>query len=178
MKNSIKVIALAVAVLCFPVISSYADTAADTAIVSAINTKFSAAKTTSDLGVQVSSDNGIVTLSGKVNTDIEAAELVQLAESVDGVKDVKTTDLTVIKSTQNMADTYITAKVKGTYLREKLFGDANNSQSNIGVETTNGIVYLTGTVATQSVADKAVQLAKSINDVKSVESKLEVKPTM
>lgn len=178
MKNSIKVIALAVAFSCVPLISGYADTASDTAIVSAINTKFSADKTTSDLGVKVASDNGIVTLTGKVNTEIEAAELVKLAESVDGVKDVKTTDLTAIKSTQNMADTVITAKVKGTYLREKLFGDTNITHSDISVETTNGKVYLTGTVETQLVADNAVKLAKSIDGVKKVESKLEVKPAV
>ncbi len=74
-----------------------------------------------------------------------------------------------------MSDTAITAKVKGMYVREKLFGDKDISVMGVNVETTNGVVYLTGTVENQLQADNAVKLAKSIHGVKKVESKLEVK---
>ncbi len=174
--NSIKVIILTSALLCCPLSYAGTLTPADAAIVSDINTKFAADKTTSNLKVQVTSHDGVVTLTGNVNTDAEADKLIQLAESAPDVKDVKTPHLTVKESKHSMSDTAITAKVKGMYVREKLFGDKDISVWSVSVETTNGIVYLTGTVATKAEADNAVKYAKSIHGVKKVDSKLEVKP--
>lgn len=148
----------------------------DASIVSSINSAFASDKSISDLKVKVSSHNGVVTLKGKVNTDTEADKLIQTASSTPGVTDVKTSSLTVKESKHSMADTAITAKVKGMYVREKLFGDKDISVMGVSVETTNGVVYLTGTVNTQAEADNAVKYAKSVSGVKKVESKLEVKP--
>ncbi len=173
--NPIKIIILASAFLYFPLSYADANTPTDSEIVSAIQAKFAADKTTSDLTVHVSSNAGVVTLTGKVNTDAEADKLIQTAESTQGVSDVESSQLTDKKSKHVMADSAITAKVKGLYVREKLFGDKDISVMGVKVDTTNGVVYLTGTVETQAEADNAVKLAKSINGVKKVESKLEVK---
>jgi len=174
--HSIIIAVLATLVICCPLSYAGTLTPADAAIVSAINTKFASDKTTEGLNVQVSSYAGVVTLTGKVNTDTEADKLIQIAESTQGVKDVKTPHLTVKKSKHNMSDTVITAKVKGMYMREKVFGDKDISVMGVSVETTNGIVYLTGTVENQAEADNAVKYAKLVNGVKKVESKLVVKP--
>lgn len=65
-------------------------------------------------------------------------------------------------------DSAITTKVK-----EKLSTDRMN---NIEVETDRkGEVWLSGTVDSQSVADNAVDIAKSIQGVKAVHSYIEVK---
>ena len=174
--NSAKVLILASALLCCPLSYSATPHPSDSDISSGIQSQFAADKTTSDLNVKVSSKAGVVMLKGKINTDAEADKLIQIAESTQGVKDVNTSQLMVKESKHSMSDTAITAKVKGLYVRDKLFGDKDISMMGVNVETINGIVYLTGTVETQPQADNAVKLAKSIHDVKKVESKLDVKP--
>ncbi|RDI40987.1 BON domain-containing protein [Aquicella lusitana] len=147
----------------------------DADITAAINGKLSADPLTTGSTVNVTTQNGTVTLNGTVNTDADVSKVVELAESTAGVKDVNTTNLNVKESKQPLADTIITAKVRGIFIREKLFGDKDISVMGIGVETNNGTVYLTGTVDTQEQANNAVKLAQSISGVQKVESKLEVK---
>ena len=174
--NSIKAILLTAAIICTPLSYANTSTPTDAEIVSAIESKFAADKMTSDLKINVSSKSGVVTLSGKVNTEEEADKLIQLAESTSGVSDVESTHLMDKKSKHIMADTSITAKVKGLYIREKLFSDKDISVTGVHIETTNGIVYLSGAVTTQAEIDNAIKLAKSVKGVKSVESKLTIKP--
>jgi len=148
----------------------------DSSIVSAIQSKIAANKTTSGLHVQIISQKGEVQLKGNVNTDIEASKLIELAGSQPGVKDVSTLQLTIKTSRHLLPDAIITAKVKGAFFREKLFGEKPIAVSSVKVETTNGVVYLMGTVSTQEEAKNAIKLANEVPGVKSVQSKLAVKP--
>ena len=66
-------------------------------------------------------------------------------------------------------DSSITAAVK-----MKLADDPNVSGMKIDVDTTDGNVTLSEMVKDQAETDKAVQIAKSVDGVKSVESKLVV----
>lgn len=61
-------------------------------------------------------------------------------------------------------------------MREKLFGATSVPVMSIDVETTNGTVYLSGTATTQSQADEAVTIAKSINGVTNVQTTVKVQP--
>lgn len=147
----------------------------DATIVSDIHSKYTAEKSTADLKVDVTSHGGLVELSGKVNTGAEAEKLIEIAESTAGVKDVTTTHLSVKESKHPMKDSAITAKVKGTFIREKLFGDKDIDVMGVKIVTTNGTVYLTGTVDSKEEAANAEKLAKSVKGVKKLDSKLEVK---
>ena len=175
--NLLKMAALTSAILMTQI--SYGETVSvtDPQIVSSIQSQFSSDATTSGLHVDVSSLSGVVTLAGKVSTDVEADKLIQIAESTPGVSDVSADNLTVKTSKHKMSDTMITGKIKGMYVREKLFGDKDISLMNVSVETTNGIVYLTGAVDTQDEATNAVKYAEEIHGVKKVDSKLTVKAT-
>jgi hyperosmotically inducible protein len=177
MKNLNQVKALVVStLLIFSSISFAAEAPlTDSEIIANIKTQFAADKTTSDLNVNVVIHNGTVVLSGQVNTETEADKLIQIAESNNGVKDVETDQLTVKESKHSMSDTAITAKVKGMYLREKLFSEKDISMMGVSVETTNGIVYLTGQVKNKVEKDNAIKYAKLVHGVKNVEAKLEVK---
>jgi hyperosmotically inducible periplasmic protein len=75
------------------------------------------------------------------------------------------------ESSQPVDDTGITTKVKS-----KLAADSNTSAIKIGVETTNGVVVLTGDVPTQMEKSKAEEIAKSTEGVKSVNNQIMVKP--
>lgn len=62
-----------------------------------------------------------------------------------------------------MSDTWITTKVKSALL----VGDST-SGTDIKVETSNGVVALSGTVATEAEREVAIDKAKGIEGVKSV----------
>ncbi|MBI3546499.1 MAG: BON domain-containing protein [Gammaproteobacteria bacterium] len=66
-----------------------------------------------------------------------------------------------------VSDTAITAKVKS-----KLMGDDRLKKSDISVTTTNGVVTLEGTATSSKAKSTAGTLAKSVEDVKSVDNNL------
>lgn len=69
-------------------------------------------------------------------------------------------------SAEPVTDTWITTKVKSD-----LLASSNVPGTEVKVETVNGVVSLSGTVATKAEHDKAVMTAKGIKGVKSVDSK-------
>jgi osmotically-inducible protein OsmY len=73
------------------------------------------------------------------------------------------------KTGEKVNDASITAEIK-----LKLAGDDLTDALDIDVDTNNGVVTLTGNVGSQAEADRAVQLAKSVEDVKNVESNLKI----
>jgi hyperosmotically inducible protein len=144
----------------------------DSAVTKSIKSQIAADKTVSDTQVKVTSNKGAVKIVGNVNDDAEASRLTEIAESTNGVQDVDTSKLTVKESKHPIKDSLITAKIKGKYVREKLFGDKDISVSGIKIETTDGVVYLTGTADDKAQAENAVKIAKSVKGVKSVNSKV------
>lgn len=66
-------------------------------------------------------------------------------------------------------DSLITAKVKS-----KLAGNEFFKSFQVGVETNNGVVQLSGSASSHSAIDKAVEIARSVQGVKSVINKLTV----
>lgn len=92
--------------------------------------------------------------------DPDAAENVK--------KDIKETVESAAEETaEETADFKISATIKA-----KLAKDPDASAINIDVDTTDGVVTLSGKVPSQSQADKAIQIAKSVQGVKKVASTL------
>ena len=150
------------------------DQVSDSIITSKVKSKIVLNKILSVFKVSVTTDNGIVHLSGKLDSDTQAAALVQLTQSTIGVEDVDVKDLKIRKSTQPFTDTLITAKIKGMYIRDKLLGNNAISASNISVETNNGIVFLKGNAFDQTQVENAIALAKMVRGVKDVKSDIAV----
>jgi hyperosmotically inducible periplasmic protein len=73
----------------------------------------------------------------------------------------------VEKAGDYMDDSAITAKIKAEILSDPLL-----KVSQINVTTTNGVVKLSGTVDSQQSIDRAMEIARSAKDVKSVENGL------
>jgi hyperosmotically inducible periplasmic protein len=72
---------------------------------------------------------------------------------------------------QPVDDSGITTKVKS-----KLAADTRTSAIKISVETTNGVVALTGTVPTQTEKTAAETIAKSTEGVRSVDNRIAIDP--
>lgn len=132
--------------------------AEDAAITTTLTKLIKNSKTLSSLPVTFTVNKGTVTFNGTVDSDSEAAMLVETASSIVGVGDVKVDDLKVPDSKQPFSDMLITAKVKGLLIREDLLGDKDLSSLKTGIETQNGIVYITGTVDNKQQIDNAVNI--------------------
>lgn len=66
-------------------------------------------------------------------------------------------------------DSWITTKVKSNMLADK-----NVASRNISVNTTKGVVTLTGTAATSQESNKAAEIARSVAGVKAVENDIRI----
>jgi len=73
----------------------------------------------------------------------------------------------VEKAGEYIDDAAITAKIKAEILSDPLL-----KVFQITVTTTNGVVRLSGTVDSQQSIDRAMEIARSVKDVKSVENGL------
>lgn len=123
--------------------------------------------------VNVSSRGGVIYLAGELPSDTDYEKVIVMANSIKGVQDVNVDALTVKESEQPLYDTYITAKVKGLLIQKDMMGKDIPSWT-LGVETKNGVVYLSGTVKSEEERQKVKDAAKSVQGVTSVEDKTQV----
>ena len=141
----------------------------DKIITKSLRSEIAKSKLLSRFDIDVETHEGIVTLKGNVNANSEASRLIELAQSIIGVRDVES-DLTVARSNHLLSDTLITAKVKGLFIREGIFGP-KRPLFFLNVETRNGVVYLTGNIVDKQKIDRAIALVKRVRGVSSVEYK-------
>lgn len=130
-------------------------------------------KVLSKLPVHFTTQKGVVSFSGNVDSNSQASMLIELASSIIGVADVDASNLTIKGSQHPFRDMITTAKIKGLFIRADLFNEKDIASINTSVETKNGVVYLTGLVDNQQQIDNAIDIIKkSIPEVKKVEYKV------
>ena len=121
--------------------------------------------------ISVKTDQKVVTLSGFVESQAQAEEAVKVAKGVEGVTSVS--DKLHVRDSKDTSvkgyagDTAITSEVKA-----KLLADDIVPSRKVKVETTEGVVQLSGTVDSQAQSDRAESIAKAIDGVKSVKNDL------
>lgn len=159
---------------------SYSEVIRDATITAAVKSKLMWSKHAEGLFVDVETKSGQVTLRGKVrsSTAKEMADL--LAQSTPGVHTV-TNKLTVDKESttlsdilrektsylgKQISDALITTRVKST-----LMYSSNVDSSEIAVKTEDGVVTLTGRVPDGSDQALAVELARNVHGVSSVNAR-------
>ncbi len=127
----------------------------------------------SSLRISVTTKDGVVTLSGTIDT-AENVELAgKVAKMTNGVKRV-VNNLQVGNETLQSADDYIddaaiTAAVKANILEEK-----GLSSLKISVTTLNGVVALSGTTNTTEHAQQAEAVARQAKGVRQVVNNLQI----
>ncbi|WP_075182664.1 molecular chaperone OsmY [Pantoea sp. 1.19] len=124
--------------------------------------------------VSVKTEKGVVTLSGFVPSQDQAEKAVALAKKVEGVKSVSD-KLHVKDSTKASVSGYAGDSATTTEIKAKLLADDIVPSRKVKVETTHGVVQLSGNVDNQAQADRAESIAKAIEGVKSVKNDLKVK---
>ncbi|WP_312629917.1 molecular chaperone OsmY [Scandinavium sp.] len=124
--------------------------------------------------ISVKTDNKVVTLSGFVESQAQAEEAVKVAKGVEGVASVSDKLHVRDSKTQSMqgyaGDTATTSEIKA-----KLLADDIVPSRKVKVETTDGVVQLSGTVDSHAQSERAESIAKAVDGVKSVKNDLKVK---
>ncbi|EHW1808742.1 molecular chaperone OsmY [Salmonella enterica subsp. enterica serovar Typhimurium] len=120
--------------------------------------------------ISVETNQKVVTLSGFVESQAQAEAAVKVAKGVEGVTSVS--DKLHVRDNKEgsvkgyAGDTATTSEVKAKLLADDLV--------KVKVETTDGVVQLSGTVETQEQSDRAESIAKAVDGVKSVKNDLKV----
>ncbi|MCW0938509.1 molecular chaperone OsmY [Pantoea sp. RG18] len=124
--------------------------------------------------ISVKTHSGVVTLSGFVTSQDQAEKAVAVVQKIEGVKSVSdklhVRDNKASSMKGYAGDTATTSEIKA-----KLLADDIVPSRNVKVETTDGVVQLSGQVANQAQSDRAESIAKAIEGVKSVKNDLTVK---
>jgi osmotically-inducible protein OsmY len=143
----------------------------DATIGTAIKAKITVDPELNPFEIDVDVDEGMVRLSGVVESASDRAEAESLAENTDGVRGVRN-DITVGDKTagETITDAASTTKVKA-----QLTADAEVSGTNVDVDTSLGVVTLSGTVKSDTARAEAEKLARATDGVKRVRNLLKVR---
>jgi osmotically-inducible protein OsmY len=120
--------------------------------------------------------NGVVILTGKVESDVDRALAEELVASLEGVDSVDNR-LTVLNEKAHKDSKMLTALLDSkieTVVKTKLLLESEVSGTAIEVEVKQGVVTLVGHADTDAAQELAITIAKNTTDVKSVIDKLEV----
>ncbi|MDQ0631560.1 molecular chaperone OsmY [Pantoea agglomerans] len=124
--------------------------------------------------ISVKTHSGVVTLSGFVTSQDQAEKAVAVVQKIEGVKSVSD-KLHVRDSKASSMKGYAGDTATTSEIKAKLLADDIVPSRNVKVETTDGVVQLSGQVANQVQSDRAESIAKAIEGVKSVKNDLTVK---
>jgi len=155
-----------------------------------VQAKFFADKDVKGHHVNVDTNDGVVTLSGTVDSQAAKDRAEQIARNTDGVKDVRD-DLAVAsnpvassttqkntpvatsghaEASETLEPAWITTKIQAQY-----FANPSLKPWNIDVTTmSNGTVTLNGSVDTDSARAEAERIARGTDGVNNVDNRLRV----
>lgn len=151
----------------------------DMGITATVKTKFAADDVVKASQIEVATRNGVVTLTGNVDSENAKNRAIELARNTAGV--VNVVDMISARTAsgggdapepertvgETFDDAGITMSVKSRLLEDPLVKGLR-----IDVDTRDGVVFLTGSVSSDAEKEKAVQLAKDTKGVRDVQSNM------
>ena len=121
--------------------------------------------------ISVKTEQKVVTLSGFVESQAQAEAAVSVAKGVEGVTSVSD-KLHVRDSKSDSVKGYAGDTATTSEIKAKLLADDIVPSRKVKVETTDGVVQLSGTVDSQAQIERAESIAKAVDGVKSVKNDL------
>jgi hyperosmotically inducible protein len=173
--------------------TSLATKTSDTWITTKVMADYATTKGVDVTDVSVATKNGVVTLSGTVDSTAEKNMAIKSARSVKGVKSVRAHKLMVGKTGAAMgsdsmnhkamksdandsmsSDTSLATKASDTWITTKVKAEFATTKgvdvTDVSVDTKAGVVMLTGTVDTNAEKLMAIKSARSVKGVKAVQA--------
>jgi osmotically-inducible protein OsmY len=151
----------------------------DAGITTNVKAKFLADEVVKSSQIDVATKSGIVTLTGNVDSEEAKKKALELAKATTGVKDV--VDMISAREVSGNGDAPEPARTVGETVtdsgitisvKSRLLDDPQVKGLQIDVDTRDGVVFLTGSVGSDSEKQKAIQLAKETKGVRDVQSNL------
>jgi osmotically-inducible protein OsmY len=133
--------------------------------------------------IDTETTNGVVHLTGNVESDIDRDLATELAKGIEGVVSVDN-DLAIKPDARQAARNETTQRPFGVFVddatttamvKSKLLANPNTKGLDIDVDTRGDVVTLNGEVATAEEKQLAGELAKNTGDVKEVRNQLVVR---
>jgi hyperosmotically inducible protein len=151
----------------------------DTAITGQVKTKFATDHRLKGSDLSVTTNNGVVTLTGSAPNSAAKDAAESLASNVSGVRSVNnqidspsaTSELgskakhATHETASAVEDTAVTADLK-----TKFAADGKTKGSDISVKTINGIVALSGTVVSEAQKTHVIYVARHTKGVQQVDT--------
>lgn len=122
--------------------------------------------------------DGVVSLTGKVDTAVDRALAEELVLSLEGVESVNN-ELTIISDIENSNNTSeLVQELKDskveTVVKTRLLFESEVDGLDIDIEVEKGVVTLEGTVNNEAERELAITIAQNTDDVEKVINKLEL----
>ncbi len=146
----------------------------DSFITAKIIAQFTETRVLNPFKISVSTENGIVYLSGFVDDKKAYIEALRLASNTKGVKDIDCEDLVIKKVNTSLTDALITTKVEASVLKAKVLDDESIPLVGINAHTVNGTVTLSGKVGSREAAAAVIKQASKVRGVKKIISMLQI----
>ena len=142
----------------------------DAWITSKVTGKLTADPEVNPFEIDVDTQNGVVRLSGSVETEAQRNEAEELARGTEGVERV-INDIQLGDPTfgETIDDAWISTKVKS-----KLAADPEVNAFNIDVDVQQSVVTLSGTVKTERAQQHAAEIARDTDGVRDVRNLIKV----
>jgi hyperosmotically inducible protein len=153
----------------------------DTVVTAEVKTKMLANEAVRSTQLDVETKDGIVTITGTVDSQEVKDQALLLAKETKGAKDV--VDMISVKISEHLGDAPDPDRTVGAVVddaaitmrvKTQLLDDPSVKGTKIDVDTRDGVVYLTGTVKSQAEKEKANALAKGTRGVREVQANLTV----
>jgi osmotically-inducible protein OsmY len=166
---------------------SFSAATKDAWITGKIETIYTLNRHLNPFSINTNVNNGMVHLTGVVESNIDRDLAVELAKNVDGVVEVKN-ELTIEPESARQAaratavkhdgdrsfGTWVDDATTTAAVKSKLIGNANTRGMKIDVDTRGDVVTLSGRVASAEEKELAGEIARSTGDVADVHNQLVV----
>ena len=147
----------------------------DSAITAKVKASFAGDDRLHGSHIKVVTTNGVVTLTGSATSSESRTAAEELAQSVNGVRNVddqvstpasgSAANRAMAKTERVGSDSWITTKVKS-----ELMADSVSKGFDVHVKTLNGVVMLRGTLPNRDAVDHVKDIAGRVEHVKSVDT--------
>ena len=164
--------AAAIAAIMLVTVTSFVaeENSRDTATTERVKTALAGDRVLAGRDIEVETRDGVVQLSGFVDSEDQRTAALMRARGVHGVQEVRN-DLSLRDDKRSTgrptADTVIASRV-----RDSLKGAELGSDSDVNVEVSKGVVQLSGFVSTPQEKARAGDLASAVDGVRDVENQI------